>query len=159
MIQHIYAVPRFVIEMVLKNGSNDDKKYPWFLISIHSMSELINDSNFEKLQSLGCLKYISLGFHDINDRNEFVNAGLTIFNKDQAKTIIEFLKYIKEFSIDTNCNLIIHCDAGVCRSGAVATFASEYLNHSDIIFKRDNPSIYPNSYVLKVLEEVNSEII
>jgi len=45
--------------------------------------------------------------------------------------------------------LLVHCDAGISRSGAVATFASNYLN---IDFQDEY--IKPNPYVLRILNNL-----
>lgn len=51
-------------------------------------------------------------------------------------------------------NFIIHCSAGISRSGAVGRFIQEILDLDSKKFYRDNPHIKPNLYILKRLREL-----
>jgi len=71
------------------------------------------------------------------------------FSKKEAKRMVEFIKRNKDKSL-----AIIHCTAGISRSGAVGTFIYEFFGHYDYFkFKRQNPTIQPNMHVLKLLRE------
>lgn len=74
------------------------------------------------------------------------NNQLMFFTNDQAKQIIEFLQ-----DMNDDFTLIVHCGAGVCRSGAVVEFARGILHLEYDEFKRDNPHILPNLHILKTL--------
>lgn len=50
-------------------------------------------------------------------------------------------------------HLLIHCAAGVSRSGAIAQFAMELLNLDEEQFKRDNAFISPHPELLQMLRE------
>jgi predicted protein tyrosine phosphatase len=50
---------------------------------------------------------------------------------------------------------VLHCDAGVSRSGAVGTFIQRYLEIEEEGFKKLNPYIHPNHFVLNILMEVS----
>ena len=74
-----------------------------------------------------------------------------LFTNEQAKELYEFIKINKDKS-----RAIIHCGAGISRSGAIGVFIhSLYGNNSPEMtyeeFKRKNPRILPNSYVLRLL--------
>lgn len=71
---------------------------------------------------------------------------LLLFTNDQAKETIEFLRCLPD-----DFTLVVHCGAGVCRSGAVADFASSMLHVDYNTFKNDNPHILPNIYILQTL--------
>lgn len=76
-------------------------------------------------------------------------------NKKQCKQIIEFVEnniYRKQ--------LIIHCTAGISRSGAVGLFISDhYLDKSNRkIFEEDNAHIRPNFKVFSLLKTVYNEL-
>jgi predicted protein tyrosine phosphatase len=85
--------------------------------------------------------------------NESPRAGtytvaLQPFTREQAKELFAFIKANKEK--DT---FLIHCTAGVARSGAVATFIQDYIGTDWEKFKRDNSSIQPNAHVYRLLHD------
>ena len=96
---------------------------------------------------------LNLLFEDITEDVMTKTMGKDVlmkaFTKDQGKKIVEFLEKHKDKE-----SLIVHCAAGISRSGAVGTFAAEYydLNYSD--FKKDNPHIHPNSLVITTLRRL-----
>jgi len=53
--------------------------------------------------------------------------------------------------------LIVHCSAGISRSGAVGTFVNQYLNldTQKFCFKYSK-LIYPNKYILDTLFKVSN---
>ena len=72
------------------------------------------------------------------------------FNESQACEIIDFVK------ANANCEdktMLIHCAAGISRSGAVATFIMEKYQLDQELFKRLNPQVQPNSMVLRMLRK------
>jgi predicted protein tyrosine phosphatase len=81
-------------------------------------------------------------------------SKLTLFNEDHAKKIIDFQKTLGP-EIEY---IIVHCTAGVSRSGAVATFFQDMYNigndESNEWFAKNNRQIIPNRHVLKILREV-----
>lgn len=74
--------------------------------------------------------------------------------EQQAKQIINFLSHINP---TTASILIIHCTAGVSRSGAVGEFAKEYFRPhiNNIEFKNMNPNIAPNQHILILLKRLH----
>jgi predicted protein tyrosine phosphatase len=93
---------------------------------------------------------LSLMFHDTTNEK----SGLVVFTEEMAEDVKSYL----DNNIDPKKNLIVHCFAGICRSGAVATFANEYLYDKGFItddereqFSLNNPTIHPNSLVLALL--------
>ena len=82
--------------------------------------------------------YIEMGVDSCNMFNEF-----------KAKKLYEFIKRNKDKSM-----AVIHCGAGISRSGAVGTFIHDlYGTVTWEEFKRKNPYIHPNEYILKLLRE------
>lgn len=75
-------------------------------------------------------------------------------NYNQAKDLIHFVMSNVDESINT---VIVHCTAGVCRSGAIVDFLRVVLDVDDIQFVRDNPKIIPNEWVRDLLWSVWSE--
>lgn len=79
-----------------------------------------------------------------------------LFNQFKAKKLYEFIKRNKDKSM-----AIVHCGAGISRSGAVGTFIYDLYGRDTMTweeFKRKNPQISPNEYVLKLLyNEANKD--
>jgi predicted protein tyrosine phosphatase len=77
-----------------------------------------------------------------------------LFNEDMAEKIVNFLE-----AMDTSKDLYVHCFAGICRSGAVASFANDYFYNKGVIddFERElfasrNRQIVPNRLVYSLLK-------
>jgi predicted protein tyrosine phosphatase len=68
-----------------------------------------------------------------------------LFNDEHVKDILEFINK------NGNKNYIIHCSAGISRSGAVGTYINNYFNLDKTEFYKTNPQIQPNPYVLNKL--------
>jgi predicted protein tyrosine phosphatase len=77
-----------------------------------------------------------------------IHKGPTgLFNEHKAKKLYEFIKRNKDKSM-----AIVHCGAGISRSGAVGTFIHDlYGTITSEEFKRKNPRIQPNGHILKLL--------
>jgi predicted protein tyrosine phosphatase len=102
------------------------------------------------INNTGCEDCISLDFYDLTLSDQ---SSKKMFSKRQAKQIIQFLD--KHSKTPENLTLIVHCNAGICRSGAVGLFACRYLKLDETDFLNSNHFIYPNTYVLNMLEEVS----
>jgi len=93
-----------------------------------------------------------LDFHDIDEpficveKPDPAQGSYHGMSMDQAKEVVAFAEKHKAASL-----IIIHCAAGVSRSGAVGTFLAEYYGVDWREFARMNPQILPNQYVLKLL--------
>lgn len=64
----------------------------------------------------------------------------------QAEELIDFVMRLDKIN-----KIIVHCTAGICRSGAVADFLRVILDVDDIVFLKDNPNIIPNTWVRDLL--------
>jgi predicted protein tyrosine phosphatase len=76
--------------------------------------------------------------------------------REQAQQLYDFIIANKDR------NFYIHCSAGISRSGAVATFIAnlkELRGEDWFQFKHDNPTIQPNSLILKYLNEIHNKNI
>jgi len=129
----------------------------WALISIYNDRALIDVKHLETLRILECINYISLRFDDVTkEQYDYkIRNGhkLNLFTYPQAQSIIHFIDLISNNpNIKT---LVVHCAAGISRSGAVGLFACKYLKLNAITFMRINPNIHPNEYVLYVLEKAS----
>lgn len=98
-------------------------------------------------------------FSDINHKNLLVLyfhdyykplEDVILMNDEDALKIKNFIK-------DADKRIIVHCTAGISRSGAVGTFLSEYFNgknseeHS--IFLKEHNFLRPNDWVYEKLKK------
>lgn len=73
-----------------------------------------------------------------------------VFNITQALSIIKFLNVFR--NDDEQHTLVVHCAAGICRSGAVGQFAQVFFsNMTNSDFNKVNPKILPNTWVRDLL--------
>lgn len=131
-----------IISWKIKPGSIGNK---WALISISGQSSVKIDQleNRRILKEIGCEEILSVVFDDVTDQD---NAGVhLLFNNGIARQIINFVDKYKD--VDT---LVVHCAAGISRSGAVGVFAARYLNLDENKLY-DRFPIIPNQFVLKIL--------
>jgi predicted protein tyrosine phosphatase len=92
---------------------------------------------------------LNLFFDDVENDLELspTNSGKTrAFTKEDAKRVITFLDSNKHIE-----SLLIHCAAGISRSGAVGQFALDYLKGDKEYFRINNSQILPNAKVLQLL--------
>lgn len=128
----------------------------WHLISIscpdthYMIKSLIDERTSKIFESQGCGKILPLQFDDmvphlvfICERNGFHPQ---LFSMEQARQVIDFVDDIHKE--EESAVLVVHCDAGVSRSGAIAQFVSEYLS-----IQFDDPDIRPNKYVMRLLNQ------
>lgn len=137
----IKIVPRYkVVMMYTENGS--ELFHSFNIISIND-SELVFNETYGNL--------LSLVFDDIE--LDF-GRNLKLFDMEQAKQVVNFLDKMY-FESRAYKPLLIHCTAGVSRSGAVGEFACKYLGYDYERFRKDNRQIVPNTHVLKTLWKVS----
>jgi len=125
-----------------------------FFISINDTksSEYFEESWFRKNHDNVMVLY----FDDVESENETspTNSGkCTPFSNKMAKDLYMFIKN----NLEKN-QCIVHCMAGISRSGAVGSFICDLTRSNRQKFLRDNPQIHPNARVLIMLnkEERNS---
>lgn len=127
--------------------------------------ELVNTRNIISIYSFGDRSPITvrkpnilkLEFDDITEREyEKYRGFYQLFTKQQAEEIKNYAK-----TIDQSMDMIVHCDAGISRSGAVGFCLNCYFNnylkdiYKDMVFFYDtNRHLVPNPYVIRVLNNV-----
>ena len=155
MLKEIKIYNRFNMEIFAEtNGLNFPYNY-WYLISIHSGDILVNPKIRKVFEKLGCKGLISLEFWDITpeDRHTVLkqHPDVVMFGKGHAKKIVKFIDKIQNDINDSA--LVVHCHAGISRSGAVGTFTCDYCQLDYNNFLKNNPYILANSHVLRTLRE------
>jgi predicted protein tyrosine phosphatase len=108
-------------------------------------------------------RILSLWFDDIGHYDkippniEEIYPKLSQFNSEYANAIIDF---IKQLDLSKIKYIIVHCHAGISRSGAVARFLDELFHDEESgdsdkeWFEKNNRHIIPNVFVLNTLRRV-----
>lgn len=113
---------------------------PWAAISVATYSE--DWPNLFEENRLGLLQ---LSFHDIDEHI----YGYRLMSEVQALQILEFVDTVWN-KIET---LLIHCEAGISRSPAIAAAISRIkLGHEGGYFRTHVPNRYVYNTLLKVNE-------
>lgn len=116
------------------------------LISVVTNSNMnILDNGKEKLKEYGMREGMSLVFADLLKPV----MGHAMFNDEQAQQVIAFVREQQKY--DEQEYLVVHCDAGIRRSGAIVTWASMAFGIELI----DKDLIWPNTFVLKKLQSLS----
>lgn len=130
----------------------------------------INDTNVEELKDLALISINdthgqwSVSWFD-NDHSNVLrlwfddvehNFQLSPTNKESCRAFTEkqahqVIKFAKD---NRNKNFIVHCSAGISRSGAVGTFLNGYCQGDWEAFKKMNPYISPNARVNRMLNNI-----
>jgi len=135
----------FNILMVNNNITDDnvEKRDSVMFISI-------NDSNAHSHFDKNHDNVIALYFDDIDKEGEVspINKGeCKVFDDEMAENLYQFIKRNKD---KETC--VVHCEAGISRSGSVGLFVNDYTQSDSERFKRDNPYISPNQRVFRMLK-------
>jgi len=170
MIKEVKIYNRFNMENFARFGGMHFPyvERPWYLVSIHTDEDdpFLTEKNTKLINDFGCLGSISLRFWDITDdqaisisegtseRSKKLCKEMKLFNKEQAKEVVGFLSAINQGDEEDGV-LVAHCDAGISRSGAIGTFAVDFLRLDYQEFINSNPYIRPNYYVLRILRQLS----
>lgn len=153
MVKKIQVLSRHSFTQVVDDllHSTPGSIQPWYGISIHGTDEdtLLPDGMVKALSKAGLAASLSLQFDDIDKPYESM-PEFKVFDDEQAHLLVGFLRLI---NIGVDGPLILHCHAGISRSGAVGLFACRYYGLDEERFMRRNPSVYPNRHVLSKLNE------
>ena len=102
---------------------------------------------------------LTLNFDDVCNEPETPEdlGNAILFNKDMAHAIIRFVD-------DGKLPLLVHCTAGISRSGAVGEVLNWYFNRylesntaDDEDFELNNRQIMPNTIVRRIMLKVLAE--
>ena len=135
---------RFMIEQGI-DDSNVESYDIYAFISILDVTGLDCDGHFEEQHKNVKIQH----FGDYGELDEGILEGPGIFSHKQANELIEFIEANKHKQI-----FIVHCTAGISRSGAIATFINDLYGNSYKEFFNDNRQIQPNYTILSRIREV-----
>ncbi len=147
-MKQIKAIPKQLFE---NNFSNKEFEYYDYACFI----SILDNDNDEKRYEGAVDNFLQVKMWDI-ERDAKDTDG-TIYEKPpdiELKKIVDFVNKHKDKSV-----FVIHCTAGVSRSGAVATFLyDKFLSEIDKEkFRYENIHIVPNLYILNRLKELDKE--
>ncbi len=91
-------------------------------------------------------QHITLRFDDVTA--QWGRDDVIVFNEDHAEKVLSFVD-----SMDSSLDLIVHCTAGISRSGAVGLTVTEALGLDPHTFNDYNVHIQPNPLVVKVMRD------
>lgn len=134
------------------------KKSPWALISIWTENELVTFTSYSILEEINCQDALSIRFADLTLeelqtlKQKPTEKDAPLFGEPEAIQIIDFVDRVNKANI---LELVIHCAAGLSRSPAVGLWACKYLKLDEKKFRKENPHILPNIYVLSTLNKVS----
>lgn len=114
----------------------------WAAISVSSKSDMFPELDASKRQGL-----LQLCFDDISFPHT-IPKGLKLFNLELAREVVDFVN-LHENNIET---LLVHCEAGLSRSPAIAAAISEIfeIGSAEFYFEK----YMPNILVYKILMEL-----
>lgn len=97
------------------------------------------------------VKSYKFNFDDVNETCVDTLGTHFPITKEQAAIIYNILTDAREDDKD----VIVHCAAGICRSGAVAQFAVDYLGFNFAFDTMARPNLAVKSNLISVHEEKN----
>lgn len=108
----------------------------------------ILDPEFKEPLHKDLSNYKTFWFWDVPEKIGNYNP----ISENQAQDIYNFIQNNKDKKM-----CIVHCTAGVSRSGAVGTFVNNLYGNPSNDFNSDNPFILPNELVLNLLENIHKQ--
>ena len=108
-----------------------------------------NEEKFDKTID----NFLQVKMWDIEE-NE-VGNGLVFYEKPSESELQKIVNFVNKHKDKTV--FIVHCSAGISRSGAVVRYISEkFYDEVDFDFyKKNNKQIQPNLYILKTLKKLD----
>ena len=151
----IRVLPRTFFEKIKGTMTEAELLAKSKIISINS-SWGFDDTPPFSLELLNHPHLLTLTFDDICNEPETPEDldNAVLFNKDMAESIMKFVD-------DGKLPLLVHCTAGISRSGAVGEVLNWYFNRylernaeDDEDFIQNNRQILPNTIVRKIMLKV-----
>jgi predicted protein tyrosine phosphatase len=132
----------------------DNVRMPVAIISIRDVNDMTTSDLFAKRDSL-MLHVLPLYFEDEDFDHTKDYPGQGKFSAVQARRIIPFIRMLDESSEEFT--LIVHCVAGISRSGAIGEVVADLIHMRYVDFKGENPQVIPNTSVKLMMRRVIAE--
>lgn len=134
---------KYIVVLPKRAIPNLDTPLSWAMISIATY-----EGTWPEYDETNCKKVLRLAFHDIDPKSttDFCHAKEDqLFNEKRANLIIDFVEEVKD-DIDM---LVVHCEAGLSRSPAIAAAISKVIFGDDAAFFK--VPYVPNMYVYRIM--------
>jgi predicted protein tyrosine phosphatase len=150
------------VETLQKNNITDNNLEYWKNRGVYFIS-ITNPGNF-KIFNTDKLNVLNLKFHDVEnhtnktvlfqkseyEKTEKALQNMVFFDESMAVKVLDFYENIKNTEPD-DFTIIVHCGAGISRSGAIGSFGVDYFGIDRDEFLESNKWINPNRHVVKLL--------
>lgn len=142
MILRTFVLPKLLLDSIVAKHPN--------LLDAHFVISICDPGEVRPLP-VSHHHLLNLTFCDIapEDVPEDQRQRYPSMLPDDAVAVVDALK--RWHKLDMRGNLIVHCHAGISRSGAVGTFATELLGLNIQQFQKAHPWIDPQPHVLNLL--------
>lgn len=150
---HVYSRQLFDKIVFNRNYTDDNiSSEDMFFICIMNTNGFNSQPHFKQNH----VNVLNLWFDDCDvDKSGVLLNGETYTERamtpEQAKQIYDFLLVQKQANRTMG---IVHCAAGIARSGAVGTFAADFLDFNRKEFITINNAIRPNGHILQLLNRI-----
>lgn len=146
----VLSKTRFDALMVKNEITNDnvEQKEKMFFISINDSCGTDAVPYFEEKENVKVLF-----FDDIEEDLKLptkISGQFVIAKAFTEKQSVELFDFIEKHKDKESC--IVHCTAGISRSGAIGTFINDFYGGDTEEFKKQNPYVLPNGLVLMLLK-------
>ncbi len=139
----VFIMPKFIFEQAIDGIEKSSKDV--FYLSINNPDDedktpIREDSDTFK----------SMWFYDIDEDiyDEVKDFTYKTISDEQVDELYDFIMKNKDKK-----NFVVHCTAGISRSGAVGEFVNDLFGIPYAEFRKQNPNIIPNTYIKKKLNE------
>ena len=147
-MKQIKALPKYVFDNNFSNEIFKKHDNACFI-------SIIDIDNTEQKYDLSIDNFLQVKMWDIE--NDIIQNDY-FYEKPSDNELLKIVHFVNK---NKNKNIfMIHCSAGISRSGAVAMFIRDkFFDEIDnVVFNIENKHILPNLYILKKLKELDNEI-
>lgn len=139
----VFIMPKFIFEQAIDGIEKSGKDV--FYLSINNPDDKDKTPIREDSDT-----FKSMWFYDIDEDiyDEVKDFTYKTISDEQVDELYDFIMKNKDKK-----NFVVHCTAGVSRSGAVGEFVNDLFGIPYAEFKKQNPNIIPNTYIKKKLNE------
>jgi predicted protein tyrosine phosphatase len=121
------------------------------IVRITSLPDFIPLAHFDEYEAVLCFKFDDMTEKTFNSLPAAEVEKITLFDDHMASVIVEFYRQWK----DTCDVFVVHCDAGVSRSSAVAIALAEYSNNLvELDRLTETNKFWPNPHVWSIIRRV-----
>lgn len=153
----VWVLSRLEFEDLVRNKINDQNVH---LFNEHCFISILDSIGVygKRILEQDHPNFLTLVFDDVEvdgKPSPTVSNNTKAINNEQAQQIFDFIRFNKDKKI-----CIIHCAAGISRSGAIGTFINDlYGDENFLEFKHRNPKVFPNQRILRMLNKLLREQI